>query len=82
MARIAIGDRGVGMSDEIAGRLFTPFFTTKESGLGMGLAISQSIIESHGGKLWYTRNRKRGITFHFSLPLAPIEQGEVRAAIA
>lgn len=79
---IAIGDRGLGMSDEVAARLFTPFFTTKESGLGMGLPISQSIIESHGGKLWYTRNKDRGMTFHFSLPVEPVDQRDVRAATA
>lgn len=79
---IAIGDRGPGMSNEVAAQLFTPFLTTKETGLGMGLAISQSIVESHGGRLWYTRNEHRGMTFHFSLPVAPMERGKVRAATA
>lgn len=79
---IAIGDRGLGMPDEVAARLFTPFFTTKESGLGMGLAISQSIIESHGGKLWYTHNENRGMTFHFSLPVASVDQRNVSADTA
>lgn len=79
---IAIGDRGLGMSEEIAARLFTPFFTTKQSGLGMGLAISQTIVESHGGKLWHTRNSGGGTIFHFSLPTVAVERGELSAADA
>jgi hypothetical protein len=50
---------------------FDAFFTTKRGGLGMSLSISRSIVEAHGGRLWATANRDRGMTFTFSLPLAP-----------
>jgi len=67
---IAVVDRGTGISDEEARQLFAPFFTTKESGLGLGLSISRTIVTSHGGRLWYTRNPGRGLTLHVSLPAA------------
>jgi signal transduction histidine kinase len=55
---------------EKADQIFDAFFTTKTQGSGMGLAISRSIIESHGGHLWATANDGRGATFHFTLPAA------------
>ena len=66
---IAVADRGPGLSREIAEQLFNPFFTTKASGMGMGLAISRSIITSHGGRLWFSQNVPNGAIFHFTLPL-------------
>lgn len=65
---IAVRDsgRGLGASAE---DVFQPFFTTKPDGLGMGLAISRSIVDAHGGRLWATPNAERGTTFHFTLPL-------------
>ena len=65
---VSVGDRGSGISTENLDRLFEPFFTTKTNGLGMGLAVSQTIIEAHGGKLWGGNNSPRGAIFKFTLP--------------
>ena len=67
---ISVSDTGVGVAPEQLDQIFTPFFTTKEHGSGMGLPISRSIIESLGGRLWVTANAERGATFRFSLPCA------------
>lgn len=66
--KISIIDHGLGISEQIAGDLFKPFTSTKESGMGMGLSISHSIISAHGGKLTFSNNRLQGATFSFSLP--------------
>jgi signal transduction histidine kinase len=65
---ISVSDTGVGLPAEQADQIFNAFFTTKDNGTGLGLPISRSIIESHGGRLWATRNSARGATFHFTLP--------------
>ena len=70
VATISVQDRGVGLSAEQMGRLFEAFNTTKPHGMGMGLAISRSIIEAHGGRLWADPNQGPGATFSFSLPTA------------
>ncbi len=67
---ISVSDTGVGLPAEKADQIFNAFFTTKPQGSGMGLAISRSIVESHGGRLWATPNSGRGATFHFTLPTA------------
>jgi len=59
----------VGLAPEQADQIFKAFFTTKPDGTGMGLPISRSIIESHGGRLWATANSGRGATFHVTLPV-------------
>ena len=69
---VAVEDRGVGIPEAARSRLFDPFFTSKESGLGMGLAISRSIVTSHGGRIWWTSG-EGGTTFHFTLPTAYVE---------
>jgi PAS domain S-box-containing protein len=65
---IAVSDTGVGFPTEQADEIFKAFFTTKDNGTGMGLPISRSIIESHGGRLWASGASGRGATFHFTLP--------------
>ncbi len=66
---ISISDTGAGFPAEQADQIFKAFFTTKDNGTGMGLPISRSIIESHGGRLWAAANSTRGATFQFTLPI-------------
>jgi len=65
---VSVSDTGVGLPPEHAEQIFKAFFTTKDQGIGMGLPISRSIIESHGGHLWATSASGRGATFQFTLP--------------
>ena len=69
--QVAVRDTGRGFAPSVRDRLFTPFVTTKEHGLGLGLVISRSIVESHGGRLWATSRDDAGTTFRFSLPTVP-----------
>lgn len=71
--RISIRDSGPGIQVQPVSQLFEPFFTTKASGMGMGLTISQSILEAHGSSLHAANNADRGATFHFNLPVHRIE---------
>jgi C4-dicarboxylate-specific signal transduction histidine kinase len=66
--RVAVEDAGRGLDAAGLGQLFKPFFTTKPDGMGMGLAISHSIIEAHGGSMEAIANSGRGLTFQFTLP--------------
>ncbi len=68
-AQMAVRDHGPGISPEQEERMFEAFWTTKDSGMGIGLAISRSIVETHGGQLWYRNNPDGGATFHFTIPL-------------
>jgi signal transduction histidine kinase len=67
---IEVRDTGPGVTPDVFNQLLHPFFTTKPDGLGLGLSISQSIVEAHGGRLWATPNQGPGVTFHFTLPAA------------
>jgi len=67
---ISIRDSGPGIRQQSIERLFDPFYTTKQAGMGMGLAICRSIVEGHGGRIWATANVPRGAAFHFTLPAA------------
>jgi PAS domain S-box-containing protein len=74
--RVAIRDTGTGLPDGAEEKLFEPYFTTKPDGLGMGLSISRSIIEAHGGSMWAEPNEPRGMIFVFRLPVTrPSQSG-------
>ena len=72
---VAVSDSGHGILTDNVKRLFEPFFTTKTSGMGLGLAISRTIIEAHGGRLWAENNPEGGATFRFTLPVAGSVEG-------
>jgi PAS domain S-box-containing protein len=69
-ALVAVRDFGLGIEAAELDKIFEPFFTTKRSGLGMGLSLSRSIIEAHGGHIWVENNLDKGATFYFDLPAA------------
>jgi two-component system sensor kinase FixL len=73
MIEIAVSDTGSGFPDDVQQNLFQTFFTTKETGMGVGLSISRSIIEAHGGRMWAEGNPSGGAIFRFTLPAASSE---------
>jgi len=68
MVEVSVSDTGSGFQDDVKANLFQTFFTTKETGMGVGLSISRSIIEAHGGRMWAESNASGGATFRFTLP--------------
>jgi len=66
---VSVADQGAGVAPDVARKLFSPFFTTKPAGMGMGLNICRSIVELHSGKLWFEPNAVGGSVFCFSLPV-------------
>ena len=76
--QISVADTGSGIAPEIAEQLFQPFITTKRQGMGVGLSISRTIVESHGGKIWVEPNPAGGTIFHFTL--AVLTEGDVNVA--
>ena len=70
---VSVSDTGHGFQDDVKLNLFQTFFTTKETGMGVGLSISRSIIEAHGGRMWAESNASGGATFRFTLPAASAE---------
>ncbi|HME60183.1 MAG TPA: ATP-binding protein, partial [Candidatus Binatia bacterium] len=78
LIKVAVRDRGMGLSVDKLDKIFEPFYTTKGEGLGMGLSICRSIIEAHGGQLWADNNVDSGATFYFTLPVEKDEWREER----
>jgi signal transduction histidine kinase len=78
---LSVSDNGVGVDPAVRSRLFEPFVTTKANGMGLGLLVTKSIVEAHGGRLWFTPNPGAGITFTFTLPAATVE-ADARTRIA
>ncbi len=74
MVQVSVVDTGPGIAPAVLDKLFTPFTTTKKSGMGIGLSICRTIIEAHGGKLWAESPPGKGSTFHFTL--RAVEKGE------
>jgi PAS domain S-box-containing protein len=80
-AEVTIHDSGIGLDPDESARVFDAFYTTKPTGMGMGLSISRSIIHAHGGRLWATANDGPGTTFHFTLPREQEEANAERARV-
>ena len=76
MIRIKVSDRGTGIAPDVMARLFQPFVTTKQTGMGVGLSICRTIIEAHGGRIWAEANPGGGTIFNFTVPAARIEETE------
>jgi two-component system, NtrC family, nitrogen regulation sensor histidine kinase NtrY len=76
---ISVSDTGSGLTQEECGRLFTPYYTTKQQGTGLGLAIVQSVVSDHGGKISVESTQERGTTFRIELPCEPGQWGTGQA---
>ena len=79
---LSVTDTGTGIPPEVSEKLFTPFFTTKDEGMGLGLSLCRTVVEQHGGFLAYGPNQPQGMVFRFTLPLAPLADPADAAAAA
>ena len=75
---VTVADSGPGLPPEVASRLFHPFVSTKENGMGVGLSICRTMIEAHGGRIWADANDGGGTIFNFTLPFADLEAAHAR----
>ena len=74
LIEIVVSDTGVGLTETVLSNLFRPFYTTKNTGMGVGLSVSRSIVEAHGGRMRAERNEMGGATFRFTLPAGSQEE--------
>jgi signal transduction histidine kinase len=79
---ISVRDNGTGIDPSVAGKMFEPFVTTKAHGMGLGLLVTRSIVEDHGGKIWTTPNANKGTTFTFTLPVKDGRRTKARRTVA
>ncbi len=73
---VSVADTGPGLAEEVAGRLFQPFVSSKPHGMGVGLSICRTIVESHGGRIWHEDQTDGGVVFRFTLPRAAVDEGQ------
>jgi two-component system sensor kinase FixL len=70
---VIVEDTGAGISEAVAPQLFQPFVTSKQSGMGIGLSICKTIVEAHGGRIWFEPGKNAGTAFRFTLPIGELE---------